>query len=356
MSTKEEIIYILNDCMPEVIFVSQEKKELLHQALIHTRYKPHVIVIDEYEQGEPDVDVTSLNVIPHSEEQTAVIIYTSGTTGKPKGVMLSYKNILTNIYAVTCDVEIFKPTDVILMLLPLHHIFPLVGTMILPLYSGAKIAISRTLASEEILKVMNDNQVSILLGVPRLFTAIHKGIKDKITKDKLASAMFKVASIIQKKKISRFIFRSVHKKFGGHIRFLVTGGAALDVSVGQFFKTLGFDVLEGYGMTESSPMITFTHPDKIRLGSTGLPVANCQVKIKEGEIIAKGPNVMQGYYNNPEATAEVIREGWLHTGDIGYFNEDGFLFITGRKKEIIVLSNGKNINPKKWGYINQGIS
>ncbi|WP_142534163.1 AMP-binding protein [Saccharicrinis carchari] len=344
MSTVNEVAYILNDCRPEVIFVSKDKNNDLEQALAQVNYQPKVLLIDDYEQAACDA-FDAFPVIEPDEQKTAVIIYTSGTTGSPKGVMLSFTNLLSNIKAVSVDVEIYQPNDTILLLLPLHHIFPLLGTMIMPLFTGATVAMSPSMASEDIIKTMQDNKVTLLIGVPRLFSAIRKGIKDKINKSKVASALFSLAEKINSKAFSKLVFGTVHRKFGGHIRFMVSGGAALDTAVGNDYKTLGFDVLEGYGMTEAAPMITFTRPGHIKVGSPGFRLPQCKVEIRDGEIVAKGDNIMQGYYNRPNETAEVLKDGWLYTGDLGHFDKDDYLIITGRKKEIMILSNGKNINP-----------
>ncbi|WP_066629295.1 AMP-binding protein [Labilibacter marinus] len=344
MSTVEDVSYILNDCKPEVIFVSKEKDSDLQEALCQVGYSPQVIVIDEYEDNAAS-EYAEFPVIEAKGDDTAVIIYTSGTTGSPKGVMLNYTNLIANIEAVSKDVDIYNPDDRVLMLLPLHHIFGLVGNMLAPLSLGGLAAIPPSMASEDIINTLQENKVTLLLGVPRLFSAIHKGIKDKINKSKVAGALFSFAEKLNSKAFSRFVFKAAHKKFGGSIRFMVCGGAALDQVVGQDYKTLGFDVLEGYGMTEAAPMITFTRPGHIKVGSPGFVLPKCTVEIREGEIVAKGENIMQGYYNRPEETAEVLKDGWLYTGDLGHFDKEGFLIITGRKKEILILSNGKNINP-----------
>ncbi|TLX78391.1 long-chain fatty acid--CoA ligase [Labilibacter sediminis] len=344
MCTVDEVSYILNDCKPEVLFTSNDKKEELLKALEQVDYTPQVFIIDDYEDAS-EGEYTDYPVINPDKEKTAVIIYTSGTTGNPKGVMLSYENILANIYAVSRDVEIFRQDDRILMLLPLHHIFPLLGTMVMPLYGGSTIAMSPSMASEDIIKTLQESKVTLIIGVPRLYSAIRKGIKDKIDKSKVASALFKLAEKVNSRSFSKLVFGAVHKKFGGHVRFMVCGGAALDKVVGNDYKTLGFEVLEGFGMTEAAPMITFTRPGKVKVGSPGFPLPLCDVEIRDGEIVAKGPNVMLGYYKRPEETAEVLKDGWLYTGDLGHFDKEGYLVITGRKKEILILSNGKNINP-----------
>ncbi len=349
LSTVNEVAYILNDSKPEVVFVSESKKPDLESALQNVDYKPQVIVIDNYE-GQDLNQQFAFPVIDPDQEKTAVIIYTSGTTGNPKGVMLSFKNLLANIKAVSKDVEIYQSTDTVLMLLPLHHIFPMLGTMVMPLYAGGKVALSPSMASEDIIRTLQECKVTLLLGVPRLYSAIRKGIKDKINKSKVASALFKLAETINSKAFSRLVFGAVHKKFGGNIRYMISGGAALEKEIGADFTTLGFEVLEGYGMTEAAPMISFTRPGTVKIGSPGFILPSCTVDFKDGEILAKGDNIMQGYYNRPEETAEVLKDGWLYTGDLGHIDDKGYLYITGRKKEILILSNGKNINPTEIEY------
>lgn len=343
MSAAGEVAYILNDCKPTHVWVSKERLPVLTDALALIAHRPEIQMID-------DVEATPLRTeegasFPHRDDDTAVIIYTSGTTGSPKGVMLSYANLALNIRAISEDIPIYHQGQRVLMLLPLHHIFPLLGTMIMPLHCGSLVAISPSMVSADIINTLQNNRITILIGVPRLFAAIYKGISDKINQSAVAKMLFKLAKSIDSQVFSRFIFKSVHQKFGGAVEFMISGGAALEPEVGNGFKTLGFEILEGYGMTEAAPMITFTRPGKVKIGSPGFPMAGVEVDFKEGEIIARGANIMQGYYNKPEETAQILKDGWLYTGDLGHFDSEGFLIITGRKKEIIVLSNGKNINP-----------
>lgn len=345
MSAAEEVAYILNDCKPEVLFCSNQTKELTQKALQSVE---HPIEILTFEDLHP---ITALPIerdfIQPQIDKTAVIIYTSGTTGSPKGVMLSYDNLLANTEAVSVGVKIFTADRNVMVLLPLHHIFPLLGTLVAPLSVGATIAFSPGLTSEAILQTLQNNRIAIVIGVPRLYAVIHKGIMDKINQHFITHALFKLAETMRSRAFSRTIFKTVHQKFGGNIFCLVSGGAKLDETVARDFRTLGFEVLEGFGMTEAAPMITFTRPGRVKIGSAGERISTLDVKSVDGEIVAKGRNIMQGYYNRPEETAEVIKNGWLHTGDLGYFDKKGFIHITGRKKEIIVLSNGKNINPEE---------
>ena len=346
MSSVDDIAYILNDSKPEVIFVSEGTKNTMEEALKKVSHKTKVFVIDEYEDTETDLLENPVKT-DDNDDKTAVIIYTSGTTGNPKGVMLSFRNLKANIDGVYKHIKIYTEDDIILMLLPMHHIFPLMGTMVIPIFTGASIAISPSMTSEDIIKTLQDNKVTMIIGVPRLYSAIFKGIKSKIAASKLATGLFNLARKVDSYSFSKTLFKSVHKKFGGAIRYMISGGAALDTETGYGFRTLGFKVLEGYGMTEAAPMITFTRPNKIKVGSPGHALPGITIDIIDGEIVASGPNVMQGYYNRPEETADVLKEGRLYTGDLGYLDDEGFLHITGRKKEIIVLSTGKNINPVK---------
>jgi long-chain acyl-CoA synthetase len=344
MSSVDDIAYILNDSKPEVIFVSEDTRKTMEEALTKVTHETKVFVIDEHEGDETGL-IDEPVKIDDADDKTAVIIYTSGTTGNPKGVMLSFRNLRANIDGVYKHIPIYNENDVVLMLLPMHHIIPLMGTMVIPVYTGASIAISPSMTSEDIIKTLQENKVTMIIGVPRLYSAIYKGIKGKIEASKIAKGLFNIARKIDSYGFSKKVFGSVHKKFGGAVRYMICGGAALDTETGYGFRTLGFKVLEGYGMTEAAPMITFTRPDKIKVGSPGLPLPGVKIRISEGEVVASGPNVMQGYYNRPKETAEVLKEGWLYTGDLGYIDNDGFLHLTGRKKEIIVLSTGKNINP-----------
>lgn len=344
LATADETAYILRDCQPKVIFSTILKREVIMKAIEIAGITTELLILDEVKKHKSDVSEPVVFDLPEQDE-TAVIIYTSGTTGNPKGVVLSYRNLLTNVRAVSEDIPIFKPDSVILMLLPVHHIFPLAGTVVIPLFIGATVAISPSMLSPDIITTLQKNAVTIIIGVPRLYAAIRKGIMDKINDSFIAGLLFSIARKVNKKKFSQRVFSTVHKKLGGAMEFLVSGGAALDKEVGNDFMTLGFEVLEGYGMTEAAPMITFTKPGRVKIGSPGEIMRETKVEIRDGEITASGPNIMKGYYNKPEETAEILKDGWLHTGDLGYVDDEGFLFITGRKKEIIVLSNGKNVDP-----------
>lgn len=346
MASVSEVAYILKDSSPVLVLCSADKHADALKAIEMAGINPKLFIINELETiapTNPEIETT----FKPDQDDTAVIIYTSGTTGSPKGVMLSFLNLMTNIKAVSEFIPIYRPDSRVMVLLPLHHIFPLMGTMVIPLYLGGTIAISPSMVSEDIMATLRNNAITIIIGVPRLYAAIRKGIMDKVNKSAVARLLFAVADKVNSKKFSKKIFNTVHQKLGGSVEFLVSGGAALDPEVGRDFQVLGFEVLEGFGMTEAAPMITFTQPGRVKIGSPGEVMNQTKVRIDDGEILASGPNIMKGYYNRPEETAEVLQKGWLYTGDLGYFDKDGFLFITGRKKEIIILSNGKNVNPSE---------
>ncbi|MBK9290038.1 MAG: AMP-binding protein [Bacteroidetes bacterium] len=344
LSTAPELAYIVGDSRPALIYCSAKTKALVEEALALSGHIVRVAVLDELEgQLAPETGPAAMPGVDAT--QPAVIIYTSGTTGSPKGVVLSYQNLLQNVRAVSEHIPIYHSGSRVLVLLPLHHIFPLMGTMICPLHVGATLAISPSMLSDDIMATLQENKVTIIIGVPRLYAAIRKGIMDKVNNSFVARTLFALARRLDSRRFSRTVFGAVHRKLGGAVEHLVSGGAALDPAVGNDFKTLGFEVLEGYGMTEAAPMITFTRPGRVRIGSPGEAMPGTTIRIVDGEITASGDNIMLGYYNRPEETADVLRDGWLYTGDLGRLDEDGYLYITGRKKEIIVLSNGKNINP-----------
>jgi long-chain acyl-CoA synthetase len=348
MATAEEVAYMLNDCKPEVIFCSREKAQDAKAALQLVSYAPKLLVFEELEETlRAVVTPRHDDFLERDAAETALIIYTSGTTGSPKGAMLSFDNLLANLESVAQDVPIYTRDQRVLVLLPLHHIFPLLGTIVIVLYVGGTCVFSPSMASEDLLGTLQQHGVTMIVAVPRFYNLIRKGIKDKIDRSAVTRTLFKLAETVDSPAFSKLLFKTVHQKFGGKIQYLVCGGAAIENEVARDFKTLGFDLLAGYGMTEAAPMISFTHPGTLRIGASGYPLPKNEVKIVEEEILAKGRNIMPGYYHRPEETAAVIQDGWLHTGDLGHLDDEGYLFVTGRKKDIIVLPNGKNINPEE---------
>lgn len=348
-STVSDVAYIINDCHPACIWTTAQKLAVVEAALKEAGQTIDIHLIEDYERIEVNEEKAQVNY--QDENDTALIIYTSGTTGSPKGVMLSFLNILTNKRAVYDEVPIFNDERRTLILLPLHHVLPLVGTVIIPFYIGGGVAICPTMSGPDIIDTMERGKISIIVGVPRLWQTLYGGIKKKIDASALTRGLFNLCATLKSQSFSRFIFKAVHQKLGGHVDFMVSGGAALDKEILLGLQTLGFEMLEGYGMTEAAPMIAFTRPGDQVPNCVGIPSSEMQCKIENGEVCAKGPNIMQGYYNRPEETAAVIdKDGWLHTGDLGYIDEKGRVYITGRSKEIIVLSNGKNVQPNEIEY------
>ncbi len=306
-----------------------------------------------------DHDGTERSSLPTVDDDAlASILYTSGTTGSPRGVMLSHGNFLANARSIL-DFGLVNSRDNLLGLLPLHHAFAFMVQLIL-LYSGAHITFPPSLKGPDLVACMRETSVTVLVGVPQLFYMLHKGIFDEIGRRPfplrfLLKGLLRLSGALLPLGIrfGRMVFAPVHRKFGGRLRILCSGGARLDPVIAQDFLALGFTMTEGYGLTETAPVACFNPVDRVRPGSVGIPLPRVEVKIVNpdaegvGEIAIRGVNVMQGYYLNPAATAEVIRDGWFLSGDLGYLDADGYLTITGRAKEVIVLSSGKNIYPEE---------
>lgn len=345
-STVHDVAYIMSDCTPQAIWTSRSKEALVREAIAESGQQVELLLIDDFENA--DADQEQAANISYEYADTCLICYTSGTTGSPKGVMLSFENIFANLRSVSEDVPILTADRRIIVLLPLHHVLPLVGSLFIPMVVGSGVAISPSLAAADIMGTLQRGKIGAMIGVPRLWQTLFRGIKGKIDSSAVTRMLYSLCEKVQSRTLSRLIFKSVRTKMGGHLDYCVSGGAALDIETARGLKTLGLDVLEGYGMTETAPMIAFTRPDDIRPGCVGLPIPSMEVKLVDGELCARGRNVMQGYYNRPEETAAIIdKEGFVHTGDLATIDEKGRITITGRKKEIIVLSNGKNVNPSE---------
>lgn len=288
------------------------------------------------------------------EDKMAILLFTSGTTSKSKAVMLSQHNIASNVYAMLL-VERFLPTDVNLAFLPFHHIFGSTE-MIVMLASGLATAFPDGL--RYVAQNLKEYKVSLFVGVPLLVEAIYRNIEKEIEKQgktKLINMAKKISNILLKFHIDirKKLFKPVLDALGGHMRFIISGGAPLDKRVAQGFNELGIELAQGYGLTETSPVIAAENAYKKRSGSIGFPMDNIELEIVDkdengiGELRVKGPNVMLGYYDNEEETRKVIRDGWFYTGDLGYIDKDGFVFLTGRRKDMIVLKNGKKVFPEE---------
>lgn len=293
---------------------------------------------------------------PIDREAMSILLFTSGTTDKSKAVMLSHRNICSNLMDM-CSMLFIGKEDVFLMLLPLHHTYACTCGFLCQIYRGCTIAFCEGL--RHIVKNLKESKTTILLGVPLILEAMYKRIWDHAAKEpktlKKLKLGLKISKILKTVGIDvrRKLFKPVHDNFGGSIRMFISGGAAIDPHVVQGFQDLGIHCVQGYGLTECSPIIALNRNIDYNNNSAGLPLPHTEIRIDNpnedgiGEIIAKGPNIMLGYYENEEATADAIVDGWFHTGDLGYMDEDKFVYITGRKKNVIVTKNGKNIYPEE---------
>lgn len=289
-----------------------------------------------------------------ASDEMRILLFTSGTTSNSKGVMLTHRNITENIYSMKC-VETFLPTDVNLAFLPYHHTFGSTGQLVM-LSSGVTTAFPDGL--RHISENFNEYKVSVFVGVPLLIEAIYEKIEKAIEKQgktKLMKRAKKVSNFLLKFGIDirRKLFKKIIDQLGGNMRMIISGAAGLDKDVARGFNELGIRVIQGYGLTETSPVIAAENDKYIKYGSVGFPMKNVTVEIVDkdekgiGELRVKGPNVMLGYYENEEATKEALKDSWFYTGDLGYIDEEGFIFITGRKKNVIVLKNGKKVFPEE---------
>ncbi|MBX3007550.1 MAG: long-chain fatty acid--CoA ligase [Melioribacteraceae bacterium] len=299
-----------------------------------------------------------------NENELCTIIYTSGTTGEPKGVMLTHKNIVSNIKGAH---EIFNidENDIFLSFLPLCHIFERMGGYYTAFSCGGTIAYAESI--EKVAPNMLDIKPTIMTAVPRLFERMYSKIKRNVEsqpekKQKIFNWAVEIGKeymvskksghpvpiflTLKHKLADKLVYQKLREKTGGKLRFFISGGAALSRELGQFFEAVGILIIEGYGLTESSPVISANRLNDYKFGTVGKPMPGVEIKIaKDGEILAYGPNIMQGYYKNKKETEETLKDGWLHTGDIGVFDAEGFLIITDRKKHLFKTSGGKYIAP-----------
>ena len=296
-------------------------------------------------------------------EKLSILVFTSGTTSASKGVMLSHKNIVSNIYGLDSFEKIY-PTDVNMAFLPFHHTFGSTGLLYLLHHGATNVFCDGIRHIQENLK---EYKVTMFICVPLIIEAMYKKIMTQVEKQgqtrkvkfgiKLTRFLLKFGIDIRRK-----VFKQIIDNLGGSLRFIISGASGIDRKVAEAFNDFGFLTVQGYGLTETSPVLFAENENNIKYGSVGLPLINVEAKIENknedgiGEIVAKGPNVMLGYYENKEETDKVLKDGWFYTGDLGYFDKDGFLFITGRKKNVIVLKNGKNIYPEEIEQVISNLS
>ncbi len=373
----EAIAYILNDCQARLLVVgSGEQLERVLKVVDRVSSLTCIVVMDPGSGGAQHDFESFLGLAQgrHLDEMErrigalkatdlASLVYTSGTTGEPKGAMLRHGNLLSNALEAGTLIGV-GPQDVELSFLPLSHVFE---RMIYYAMTAVGASIGYAESIDTVAQNVGEVRPTILASVPRLYEKMHARILDGVEKSSplkrklfhwamgVGRRCFEAAQagqvpkslLLERRFAYKLVFSKIHQRLGGRIRYLVSGSAPLRQEVGAFFLHAGFKLLEGYGLTETSPIVTVNPPDRIRLGTVGRPLNGVEVVIaSDGEILVRGPNVMEGYFGKPDATREAIdAEGWFHTGDIGLFDAEGFLRITDRKKELLVLSNGKKVAP-----------
>jgi long-chain acyl-CoA synthetase len=321
---------------------------------------------EEWDRALARVEPAALPAAARSLDDELVLMYTSGTTGDPKGVVLTQRNVYRNVIEILRVIPATSE-DHLLCVLPLYHILALMVFFVIPVHMGAKVTYLDVLEAQRVFQTFREEGVSIFVCVPQFYYLVHRRLFQEIEK-RSALQQFLFYRLLA---LSRFFndrfgvnpgkrfFGAIHAKFGARLKWLGVGGARFDPEIARTFRDLGFGFIQAYGMSETAALITTATDDAGAVGSVGKPLAHCEARIDEpdengvGEVIVRGENVMKGYFKNPGATAETVRDGWLHTGDLGYFDAKGYLYITGRKKDVIVLSSGKNIYPEEIEHFYQ---
>ena len=339
----DEIEWLIDKAEVTKVIISKTYSDLVNAGdkLQVITFKEFVKTIQEEEEGyelkKPD------------QSETASIFFTSGTSGKSKGVVLSHGNIVSEIYAASA---LFNPEGKsTIVVLPFHHTFGLIVAVFMSYNYGVSIFLNKSLkrVKEDIILAKPDYMMLVPLFIETFYKRIMSGIEKNGKKKKFDQAV-KLTQALQKIGIDkrRTFFKEILDSFGGNLKYIISGGAPLNIFYVKEFRKFGIEIMNGYGTTECSPCVAINRNYFKRDGSVGPVVFDTEVKVSdEGEILFKGPVVMQGYYKEPEATAEVLNDGWYCTGDLGYVDEDGFIFLTGRKKNLIILSNGENISPEE---------
>ena len=336
--------------------IKENKKTNIHEYICMSNIDGFENIEQLLAKGKEILETGNEEFINHEVDSKgmSILLFTSGTTSKSKAVMLSQYGIATNVYDMQI-VETFYDTDVNIAFLPYHHIFGSTA-MVVMLACGVKTVFPDGL--RYIKQNLLEYQVSVFVGVPLLVDKMYANIEKEIEKQgktKLIKVATKISNFLLKFHIDirRKLFKQIIDGLGGKMRFVIAGGAPFDSKIERKFNEFGIHMVQGYGLTETSPVIAAENDKYAKYGSVGIPMKHTEVKIVDkdekgiGEITVKGPNVMLGYYENEEATKEVLQDGWFHTGDLGYLDKDGFLFITGRKKDMIVLKNGKKVFPEE---------
>jgi long-chain acyl-CoA synthetase len=359
--TETELVNILGDCTPNTVLADTKHLNLIDEVKKKVTSIKNVYCVDGGDDAHASMDSLKPKEREHgrerSLEEVALIVYTSGTTGNPKGVMTTFGNLIFQVSSFEEMVGLSE-NDRFLSILPLNHLLELTGGFLGLLTNGGTVCFSHSLFPQEIIKAMKEKQITGMVSVPLFFKSL-KGAIERELRKKGEEAVAQFQGGLQKAtqlpmEQRRQMFAQVHEQFGGKLRVFVCGGAPLDVEVAEFFERLGVAVLQGYGLTETSPVISGNSLKANRLGSVGQPLPGVEVKIdakgdeEEGEVLSRGPHIMKGYYKRDDLTKEVIdSEGWFHTGDIGKLDADNFLYITGRIKNLIVLGGGKKVFPEE---------
>ena len=365
--SQNEIFNIIHESESVVVIFSSNYSEIFDESHTSLKRLNNYICMDEGSLESQFLNMKKM--IDESDEikkedlpkinpnELAEIIFTSGSLGRAKGVMLSQNNLAENIVAMTSMLHIF-PEDKFLSVLPMHHTYECTCGMLTPIYSGASVHFARSLKT--IVDDLQTVKATMLLAVPLLFDKMYKKIAKSISEDNVKSIIVPilvgVSNVVEKigaKEIKKKIFAELHEKFGGNIRIFIAGGAAPDPQVAKGLRGFGFNFIQGYGLTETSPILALNQLENFKDHAAGLPMPNAKIKIDSpdengvGEIFVKGSSVMLGYYKNENATKETFQDDWFKTGDLGHIDEDGFVIISGRKKNVIISKSGKNVFPEE---------
>jgi len=345
---EKKVLQALEQAPGVEVVISMDKQEDTDTV----KSMPQLVQRGLYLMGQGDRTYLNAQIDP---EAMSILLFTSGTTGLAKGVMLSHKNIVSNVMAMSKYVDVHEGHTA-LSVLPMHHTYEQTCLQMTCLYQGCPVAYCEGL--KYITKNMAEAKATVTIAVPLIYESMHKKVWKKAEQSGKADKMRKGIGFSKKlsilpSKVTKNLFKDVHGALGGHMNMLIAGGAAIDPAVVEDFRAMGFNIFQGYGMTECSPIIAVNMDRYSKPASVGLPTPGTKVKLVDvdengvGEIICQSDSVMLGYYENEEETAKVLKDGWLYTGDYGYFDEDGFLYISGRKKNVIVTKNGKNIFPEE---------
>jgi len=361
--TEYELKSILSDCEPTIMLAS---KSLIEKAKKLQEMVPSIKTILLINEPCCTDEFTSIHMLPEkynckwrhrSSKSTALIIYTSGTTGAPKGVEITFQNMFAQLEGVedALDSILGGKKVTVLSILPMNHLFEMTVGFSIFLSKGFSVYYAKSLKPKDILGIMREKRVEFMIVVPAFLKLLKTGIETELSAAPkivqiIFNLMFNIAKFIPFYSIKKAMFKKIHDKFGGHFMGCISGGAPLDVEVGRFFETIGIKVFQGYGLSETSPVVSVNYDKRNDIASVGRPLKGFEAKVDKetGELLLRGKSIMKGYHNQPEMTAEVIdEEGWLHTGDIAKITKDGHIYITGRIKNMIVLNGGKKVFPEE---------